>query len=165
MTDDILNASQNPDELRRLAQVTAQAREYEQHLLNLNTAMQAEKNAYEQRIREPEEALKLAQQWHFSRNPVKEKTGKKPAHLPRQETVFMPEIGCTCQDCGSTMRYICDGVNEVPESVPAHVVVKRTVRPQYRCPCCDTVHSAVLSPAVIDKGQPGPGLLARWCIS
>ena len=214
MTDDILNTTQNPDELRRLATalLTAQACEYEQHLHNLNTvnttleqrihdlnaAMQAEKTAYEQRIRELEEALKLARQWRFGRKserlpasqkpladedaasdeaditrqlsdllPVKEKTGKKPArhplpaHLPRQETVLMPETGSTCPDCGSEMRHIRDEVNEVPEYVPAHFVVKRTVRPQYSCSCCDTVHSAVLPPAVIDKGQPGPGLLAQ----
>ncbi len=210
MTDDILNTTQNPDELRRLATalLTAQACEYEQRLHNLNTvnttleqrihdlnaAMQAEKTAYEQRIRELEEA----RQWRFGRKserlpasqkpladedaasdeaditrqlsdllPVKEKTGKKPArpplpaHLPRQETVLMPETGSTCPDCGSEMRHIRDEVNEVLEYVPAHFVVKRTVRPQYSCPCCDTVHSAVLPPAVIDKGQPGPGLLAQ----
>lgn len=74
MTDDILHTIQNPDELRRLATelLTAQARKYEQRLHNLNTvnstleqrihdlhaAMQAEKTAYEQRIRELEEALK-----------------------------------------------------------------------------------------------------------
>ncbi|HIA2574673.1 TPA: IS66 family transposase zinc-finger binding domain-containing protein [Escherichia coli] len=39
------------------------------------------------------------------------------------------------------MRHIRDEVNEVLEYVPAHFVVKRTVRPQYGCPCCDTVHS------------------------
>ncbi len=39
MTDDILNTTQNPDELRRLATalLTAQACEYEQRLHNLNT--------------------------------------------------------------------------------------------------------------------------------
>ena len=162
MTDDILNTTQNPNELHRLAQelLTAQAREYEQRIRDLNAAMQAEKNAYEQRIREPEDALKRAQQYRFSRKseagitrqlsdllPVKEKTGKKsarqslPAHLPRQETVFMPETGCTCPDCGSTMRHIRNGVNEMPESVPAHFVVKRTVKLQYCCPCCE--HSTV----------------------
>ena len=130
MTDDILNSTQNPDELRRMATalLTAQACEYEQRLHDLNAAMQAEKTVYEQRIRELEEALKLAHQWRFGRKserlpasqktladedaasdeaditrqlsdllPVKEKTGKKPArqplpaHLPRQETVLLPE--------------------------------------------------------------------------
>ena len=64
MTDDILNTTQNPHELRcpATALLTAQAHEYEQRIRELNAAMQAEKNAYEQRIREPEEALKRAQQ-------------------------------------------------------------------------------------------------------
>ncbi len=186
MTDDILHTIQNPDELRRLATelLTAQAREYEQRLHNLNTvnatleqrihdlhaAMQAEKTAYEQRIRELEEALKLAQQWRFGRKskrlpasqkpladedaasdeaditrqlrgllPPEEKTGKKPvrqplpAHLPREETVLAPETGPgdghPCPGCGAAMRHIRDEVNEVLEYVPAHFVVKRTVRP------------------------------------
>ncbi|HBE5680230.1 TPA: IS66 family transposase [Escherichia coli] len=222
MTDDILHTIQNPDELRRLATelLTAQAREYEQRLHNLNTvnstleqrihdlhaAMQAEKTAYEQRIRELEEALKLAQQWRFGRKserlpagqkpladedaasdeaditrqlrdllPPEEKTGKKPvrqplpAHLPREETVLAPGTGPgdghPCPGCGAAMRHIRDEVNEVLEYVPAHFVVKRTVRPQYGCPDCDTVHSAALPAAIIDKGQAGPGLLAQVVIA
>lgn len=222
MTDDILHTIQNPDELRRLATelLTAQAREYEQRLHNLNTvnatleqrihdrhaAMQAEKTAYEQRIRELEEALKLAQQWRFGRKserlpasqkpladedaasdeaditrqlrdllPPEEKTGKKPvrqplpAHLPREETVLAPETGPgdghPYPGCGAAMRHIRDEVNEVLEYVPAHFVVKRTVRPQYGCPDCDTVHSAALPAAIIDKGQAGPGLLTQVVIA
>ncbi|EFC4873849.1 IS66 family transposase, partial [Escherichia coli] len=94
MTDDILNTTQNPDELRRLATalLTAQACEYEQRLHNLNTvnttleqrihdlnaAMQAEKTAYEQRIRELEEALKLARQWRFGRKSERLPASQKP---------------------------------------------------------------------------------------
>lgn len=153
-----------------------------------------QKTAYEQRIRELEEALKLAHQWRFGRKserlpasqkpladedaasdeaditrqlsdllPVKEKTGKKPARHPCRDrkpySCLRPVAPVrTAEDA---MRHIRDEVNEVLEYVPAHFVVKRTVRPQYSCPCCDTVHSAVLPPAVIDKGQPGPGLLAQ----
>ena len=108
MTDDILNTTQNPDELRRLATalLTAQACEYEQRLHNLNTvnttleqrlhnlntvtttleqrihdlnaAMQAEKTAYEQRIRELEEALKLDHQWRFGRKSERLPASQKP---------------------------------------------------------------------------------------
>lgn len=91
--------------------------------------------------------------------PPKEKTGKKPvrqplpAHLPREETVLAPETGPgdrhPCSGCGTAMRHIRDEVNEVPEYVPAHFVVKRTVRTQYGCPCCDTVHSAALLAQVV----------------
>lgn len=208
MTDDILHTIQNPDEPRRLATelLTAQAREYEQRLHNLNTvnatleqrihdlhaAMQAEKTAYEQRIRELEEALKLAQQWRFGRKskrlpasqkpladedaasdeaditrqlrdllPPEEKNGKKPVLAPETG----PGDGHPCPGCGAAMRHIRDEVNEVLEYVPAHFVVKRTVRPQYGCPCCDTIHSAALPAAIIDKGQAGPGLLAQVVIA
>ncbi|WJS39636.1 IS66 family transposase (plasmid) [Escherichia coli] len=223
MTDDILHTIQNPDELRRLATelLTAQARKYEQRLHNLNTvnstleqrihdlhaAMQAEKTAYEQRIRELEEALKLAQQWRFGRKserlpasqkpladedaasdeaditrqlrdllPPEEKTGKKPvrqplpAHLPREETVLAPETGPgdghPCLGCGAAMRHIRDEVNEVLEYVPAHFVVKCTVRPQYGCPCCDTVHSAAGSARdiVVYDCRPGRGGEYAWAM-
>ncbi|EGL9416642.1 IS66 family transposase [Salmonella enterica] len=192
MKTDILNTTQNPDELRRMAQDLFRQQRQRIHTL------QAEKHAMEQRIRELEEALKLAQQWRFGRKSerlpagqkpladedaasdeagitrqlsdllsAKENTGKKPvrqplpAHLPRQEIVLMPQTGCICPDCGGTMRHIRDEVNETQEYVPARFVVKRTVRPQYGCPDCDTVHSAALPAAIIDKGQPGPGLLAQ----
>ncbi len=208
MKTDILNTTQNPDELRRLAQdlLTEQAHGYEKRLHSLNAAIQAEKLTLEQHIRELEEALKLAQQWRFGRKserlpasqkpladedaasdeaditrqlsdllPPKEKTGKKPvrqplpAHLPREETVLAPETGPgdghPCPGCGAAMRHIRDEVNEVLEYVPAHFVVKRTVRPQYGCPCCDTVHSAALPAAIIDKGQAGAGLLTQVVIA
>ena len=225
MKTDILNTTQNPDELRRLAQdlldkqtqsihtlendnaaIQAEKTALEQHIRGQEVMMLAATTAYEQRIRELEEALKLAQQWRFGRKserlpasqkpladedaasdeaditrqlsdllPPKEKTGKMPvrqllpAHLPREETVLAPETGSgdgyPCPGCGAAMRHIRDEVNEVLEYVPAHFVVKRTVRPQYGCPCCDTVHSAALPAAIIDKGQAGPGLLTQVVIA
>ncbi|HHL9234031.1 TPA: IS66 family transposase [Escherichia coli] len=225
MKTDILNTTQNLDELRRLAQdlldkqtqrihtlendnaaIQAEKTALEQHIRGQEVMMLAATTAYEQRIRELEEALKLAQQWRFGRKserlpasqktladedaasdeaditrqlsdllPPKEKTGKKPvrqllpAHLPREETVLAPETGPgdghPCPGCGAAMRHIRDEVNEVLEYVPAHFVVKRTVRPQYCCPCCDTVHSAALPAAIIDKGQVGPGLLTQVVIA
>ena len=44
-------------------------------------------------------------------------------------------------------------------------MVKRTVKPQYGCPCCDSVHSTALPVVLIDKSQPGPGLLAQVVIA
>lgn len=225
MKTDILNTTQNLDELRRLAQdlldkqtqrihtlendnaaIQAEKTALEQHIRGQEVMMLAATTAYKQRIRELEEAMKLAQQWRFGRKserlpasqktladedaasdeaditrqlsdllPPKEKTGKKPvrqllpAHLPREETVLAPETGPgdghPCPGCGAAMRHIRDEVNEVLEYVPAHFVVKRTVRPQYGCPCCDTVHSAALPAAIIDKGQAGPGLLTQVVIA
>lgn len=224
MKTDILNTTQNPDELRRLAQdlldkqtqrihtlendnaaIQAEKTALEQHIRGQEVMMLAATTAYEQRIRELEEALKLAQsgasavserlpasqkpladedaasdEADITRQlsdllPPKEKTGKKPvrqllpAHLPREETVLAPETGSgdgyPCPGCGAAMRHIRDEVNEVLEYVPAHFVVKRTVRPQYGCPCCDTVHSAALPAAIIDKGLPGPGLLTQVVIA
>lgn len=221
MKSDILHTTDDPDELRRLAQGLLAAQSchidtlhHRLHSLEAeNTALQSEKTTreqhigvlkaeYEQRIRELEEALKLARQWRFGRKserlsaslkplatedaaadeaditrqltdllPPKDMPAKKPARqplpagLPREETVLTPPAGTDCPDCGNAMRHIRDEVNEMLEYIPARFVVKRTVRPQYGCPCCDTVHSAALPPVIIDKGQPGPGLLAQVVIA
>ena len=80
MKTDILNTTQNPDELRRLAQdlldkqtqrihtlendnaaIQAEKTALEQHIRGQEVMMLAATTAYEQRIRELEEALKLAQ--------------------------------------------------------------------------------------------------------
>ncbi len=162
MKTDILNTTQKPDELHRQAlrlldeqaqcihTLEAEKNALENHIHNLNTIMQAEKSALEQRIRELEEALKLAQQWRFGRKSERlPAASQKPlADLPRKETTLAPDTGSTCPDCSAAMRHIRDGVNEVPEYVPAHFVVKRTVRPQYGCPCCETVHSEALLGAI-----------------
>ncbi len=206
MTSDILHTTDDPDELRRLAQdLQANIDTLHHRLRSLeteNTLLQAEKTANEQRICELEEALKLARQWRFGRKserlpvgqkvladedaatdeadisrqladllPPKDMLAKKPASqplpagLPREETVLAPPAGTDCPGCGSALRHIRDEVNETLEYIPARFVVKRTVRPQYGCPCCDTVHSAALPAAIIDKGQPGPGLLAQVIIA
>ncbi|RII74131.1 IS66 family transposase, partial [Serratia odorifera] len=41
----------------------------------------------------------------------------------------------------------------------------RTVRPHYSCPCCETVHAVPLPLQLIEKGQPGPGLLAQVTVA
>lgn len=105
---DILNTTQNPDELRRLAQ----AHGYEKRLQSLNAAMQAEKStpeqpirgqeammlaekaAPEQRIREPEEALKLAQPWRFGRKSERLPASQKPL---ADEDAASDEADITCQ--------------------------------------------------------------------
>ena len=66
MTDDILNTTQNPDELRRPATVllTAQACEYEQRLHNLNTV----NTTLEQRIHDLNAAMQAEKTHRFVMN-------------------------------------------------------------------------------------------------
>lgn len=56
-------------------------------------------------------------------------------------------------------------MSERLEYIPARVVVHRTVRPHYSCPCCESVHAVPLPPQLIEKGQPGPGLLAQVTVA
>ncbi|PNK82425.1 hypothetical protein CEQ31_026290 [Serratia odorifera] len=83
-----------------------------------------------------------------------------PPELPR-ETVRLDLSSPDCLDCGHALRPLRDEVSERLEYIPARVVVHRTVRPHYSCPCCETVHAVPLPLQLIEKGQPGPGLLAQ----
>lgn len=87
-----------------------------------------------------------------------------PAELPR-ETHRLDLNTTGCPDCGQRMRFLRDEISERLEFVPGHFVVHKTVRPQYSCPDCDTVHAAALPAQLIEKGQPGPGLLAQVVIA
>lgn len=87
-----------------------------------------------------------------------------PAELPREVVCLKPE-STDCPDCGQGLRFIRDEINERLEYVPARIIVHQTVRPQYSCPHCDAVHSAPLPAQLIDKGLPGPGLLAQVVVA
>lgn len=86
-----------------------------------------------------------------------------PESLPRDEARLDLESNA-CPDCGEALRFVRDEVNETLDYVPARFVVRKTVRPQYSCPCCQTMHSATLPAQVIDKGMAAPGLLAQVVI-
>lgn len=87
-----------------------------------------------------------------------------PPELPREIIKHEPE-SCTCTQCGSKLKFIRDEVSEQLEYVPASFIVKQHVRPQYSCRQCDTVVSSPMPPQIIDKGIPGPGLLAQLAIA
>ncbi|HEY3590677.1 MAG TPA: IS66 family transposase [Buttiauxella sp.] len=87
-----------------------------------------------------------------------------PAALPREEHRHEP--GCDhCPDCGGSLRFIRDEVSEKLEYAPARFIVHRHIRPQYACGACQSVISADLPAQIIDKGQPGPGLLTQVVVS
>lgn len=86
-----------------------------------------------------------------------------PEHLPREETVIRPG-SCLCPDCGHPLRHIRDEISERLDYVPAKLVVKRYVRPQYGCDGCQRVVSASLPAQLIPKGIPEAGLVAQVLI-
>lgn len=67
-----------------------------------------------------------------------------------------------CTTCGIQMRDIGDDVSEVVEFVPAQFRVQEHHRHKYACSRCkETVVTAPGPAKLIEKGLPGPGLLAH----
>jgi len=86
-----------------------------------------------------------------------------PSHLPRTEEVLSPGEACT--SCGGNLKQLGEDVTEELEYVPGRFVVNRTVRPRMACKCCERMHQAALPSRPIEKGRPGPGLLAHVLVS
>ena len=55
--------------------------------------------------------------------------------------------------------------SEVLEYVPGHFKVIEHVRPKVSCRCCETIHQAPPPDLPIERGRPGPGLLAHVLVS
>jgi transposase len=95
--------------------------------------------------------------------PTQEKRKPKrrplPDHLRRNETVL--GIGEDCTACGDTLRQLGEDVTEELEYVPGRFIVNRIVRPRMVCSCCEAFHQAALPSRPIERGRPGPGLLAH----
>lgn len=86
-----------------------------------------------------------------------------PEHLPREEEVHEPS--CTCPNCGGAMRRLGEDVTEVLEYVPASFKVIRHVRPKLSCRVCETIVQAPMPSLPIERGRPGPGLLAHVLVA
>lgn len=86
-----------------------------------------------------------------------------PAHLPRETVVHAPED--KCPDCGTALQRIGEDVSEMLEIVPARFKVIRQVRPKLSCKCCQRVLQMPAPIRPIDRGLPGPGLLAHVAVS
>ncbi len=86
-----------------------------------------------------------------------------PDHLPREETVLAPDDHCTA--CGGRLKRLGEDVTEELEYIPGRFVVKRIVRPRLTCGGCERFHQAPLPPRPIERGRPGPGLLAHVLVS
>jgi transposase len=92
--------------------------------------------------------------------------GRKPlpAHLPREQVIHQPPPACVC--CGGkVLRKIADDLTEVLEYVPSSFKVMQHVRPKLSCRNCETIVQAALPSFPIERGRPGPGLLAHVAVS
>jgi transposase len=94
------------------------------------------------------------------------KHGRKPmpAHLPRERIVHEP--GSVCTGCGGTvLRKLGEDVTELLEYIPSSFKVVQVVRPKLSCRDCETIAQAPLPSFPIERGRPGPGLLAHVIVS
>jgi len=91
--------------------------------------------------------------------------GRKPLpkDLPRKRIVQeVPAQDKVCPECGTDKKRIGEEVSEQLEYVPATLLILEHVRSKYACASCQE-HVAVADKAVkvIEKGLPGPGLIAH----
>ena len=87
-----------------------------------------------------------------------------PDHLPREEIVHDP--GSVCPGCGGTrFSKLGEDVTEVLEKIPARLRVIRHIRPKLSCRCCERIVQAPAPDLPIEKGRPGPGLVANVVVS
>ena len=87
-----------------------------------------------------------------------------PDHIPRMEVELTPGADA-CADCGGRLRRIGEDVTEELEYVPGRFIVNRIVRPRLTCSCCERFVQAPLPSRPIERGRPGPGLLAHVLVS
>jgi len=87
-----------------------------------------------------------------------------PEHLPRDVTEHLPNDGI-CDCCGKALHKIGEDITEVLDYVPASFRVKRHVRLKMACRACDIIKQAPAISLPIEKGKPGPGLLANVLVS
>lgn len=105
-----------------------------------------------------------------SPKPPRKGHGRKPIpdNLPVQRIeVDIPAEELVCSPCGSDKIRIGEEIRRELDYNPGSVFVREYVRPIYACPneCEGQVSVAKNPPALIEKGLPGPGLLAHIAVS
>jgi transposase len=101
--------------------------------------------------------------------PKRKGHGRKrlPKDLPRRRKEHsLPEAQRLCPDCGGACEKFGEETKEQIDYQPANVFVWEHVRFKYACKKChEHIVVAPAPVAVIDKGLPGPGLLAQIAAS
>ena len=110
----------------------------------------------EEKIPEPETKMRPAPRSGHGRKPL-------PRDLPRERREYdLSEAQKVCPECGETRQRIGEDVTEQLEYVPASLFVIEHVQFKYACKHCQGGVAQAEKPAQpIEKGLPGPGLLAH----
>lgn len=96
---------------------------------------------------------------------AKDKPKRKPLpdNLPRQDHLL--SVGDECSDCGGKLKSVGENITEELEYVPGRFVVNRFIRPRMTCAYCEAFAQAELPSRPIERGRPGPALLAHVLVS
>jgi len=87
-----------------------------------------------------------------------------PEHLPRERVEH--DAACVCPACGGTrLSRIGTDEREVLEYVPSYFKVIVHSRPKMSCRDCETITQEPMPSLPIERGMPGPGLLAHVLIA
>jgi transposase/uncharacterized protein (DUF1810 family) len=86
-----------------------------------------------------------------------------PGHLHRNEQMLSP--GDECSACGGSLKTLGEDITEELEYIPGRFVVNRIIRPRKACSRCEAICQSPLPPRPIEKGRPGPGLLAHVLVN
>lgn len=104
----------------------------------------------------PATEVRAHQRRHHGRKPL-------PKDLPREPVEIVPDPSeLKCSECASEKVRIGSDRTEELDYRPASFFIREYVRPKYACPSCQSgVVQASLPARPIEKGRPGPGLLAH----
>jgi transposase len=100
--------------------------------------------------------------------PARGKRGRAPlpTDLPREtRDVKVPDSLRTCDRCGADKTSIGSLSSEVLEFVPAHFKIIEERREKLACQACGDGVVVADSEKVMDRGRPGPALLAHIVVS
>ena len=145
---------------RKSEKLTGQLEQLEFRLEELETAQAADEAA-----QDAKEASQQSPAHTVTTKPHRRPVRKPlPEDLPREVITHLPAHDC-CPDCSGALRKFGEDVSEQLERIPATFKVIRHVRPKFACVDCERVVEAPAPARPIERGLPGPALLAHVLVS
>jgi transposase len=144
---------------RKSEKLTGELEQLEFRLEELETVQAAEKA-----VLAASEATQPASTQPDSKRRSRPARKPLPEDLPREVVTHLPTHNC-CPDCGGALRQFGEDISEQLERIPATFKVIRHVRPKFSCAACESVVEAPAPARPIDRGLPGPELLAHVLVS